>query len=328
MSDASTPILQVRDLEVVFRTGLDVIKAVNGVNLSVKKGETLAILGESGSGKSVTAAAIMRLLPSPPAEILAGEVHLNGEEVFAMGAQQWRARSGQAISMVFQDALMSLNPVRSIGHQVAEVFLAHNLCTSREAKQRAIALLDLVGIPGAAERAKDFPHQLSGGMRQRVMIAMAIALDPDVLIADEPTTALDVTVQAQIMNLLSELKARTGMAMILITHDLGVAAESADRIAVMYAGKIAEAGTTRDVLTNPRHPYTLALLGSAPSAQSSKGKLQVIDGSPPDLARLPHGCAFAPRCHYATRQCTEAAPPHQTLTAQRSVSCHHPVGTA
>ncbi|MCP5156209.1 MAG: ABC transporter ATP-binding protein [Ectothiorhodospiraceae bacterium] len=325
VSEAAT-LLEVRDLRVEFRSGLETVHAVNGATFDVRAGETAAILGESGCGKSVTAAAIMRLLPQPPARITAGEIRFDGESVLTMSRPRWRQIAGRRIGMVFQDALSSLNPVFSVGWQIAEAFRVHGEASRAERRRRAIELLDRVGISGAATRVDHFPHQFSGGMRQRVMIAMAVALGPSLLIADEPTTALDVTIQAQIMDLLASLRAEYGMAMVLISHDLGVVSEVADRVAVMYAGRVVESGPTREVLRRPSHPYTLALLRSVPGGKSKAQKLHPIVGSPPDLARMPVGCAFHPRCEMAREICTRVAPPCTVVEgasgATRTVECH------
>jgi oligopeptide transport system ATP-binding protein len=321
MSDAGAELLQVNDLRVEFRSGREIVRAVNGASFSVRRGETAAVLGESGSGKSVTAAAIMRLLASPPAHVTGGSIHFNGEDVLGLPMAQWRKRCGREIGMVFQDALASLNPVFSVGWQVAEPFRAHGILDAREALERAAELLGRVGIPEARSRARDYPHQFSGGMRQRVMIAMAIALDPSLLIADEPTTALDVTVQAQIMELLRDLQRERDMAMVLITHDLGVVAEVADHVAVMYGGRVVESGRVRDVLSRPAHPYTLALLESAPRTELDRQELRPIVGSPPDMATLPRGCSFHPRCRRATDECRAALPPRVQAAAGHHAEC-------
>ncbi len=320
---ASGAVLEVEDLRVVFRTGRETVHAVNGASLRVGPRETAAILGESGSGKSVTAAAVMRLLQSPPAFVTGGAIRFKGRDVLAMPAADWRRTCGRDIAMVFQDALASLNPVFSVGWQIAELFRAHGLASGREARRRAVELLERVGIPDPARRAGDYPHQFSGGMRQRAMIAMAIALSPDLLIADEPTTALDVTVQAQIMELLEDLRSERNMAMILITHDLGVVADVADTVSVMYSGRVVEQGPVAEVLARPGHAYTRALLGSVPRARRRGGKLQPIAGSPPDLARIPPGCAFHPRCRFATAVCRRQAPPPVAVAAGRTAECHH-----
>ncbi len=320
---SSAPILEVENLQIEFRTGRDTVHAVNGVSFQVESGETAAILGESGSGKSVTASAIMRLLQSPPAFVAGGSIRFKGQDILSLPISQWRDYCGREIAMVFQDALTSLNPVFSVGWQIAELFKAHGIAKGRDADNRAIELLERVGIPDPASRAKDYTHQFSGGMRQRVMIAMAIALGPDLLIADEPTTALDVTVQAQIMELLESLRQDSNMAMILITHDLSVVADVADNVAVMYAGRVVERGPVADVLGRPAHAYTLALLDSVPQARGKGSKLRPIVGSPPDLARIPKGCAFNPRCRFASDLCRNETPPIVEVTPGRTAECHH-----
>ncbi|MEX2618320.1 MAG: ABC transporter ATP-binding protein [Alphaproteobacteria bacterium] len=321
MSDA--PVLKVDDLRIQFRSGRETVHAVNGASFQVNAGETAAILGESGSGKSVTASAVMRLLQSPPAYVTGGTVRFKGLDVLSMPLEKWREYCGRDVAMVFQDALTSLNPVFSVGWQIAELFRTHGVASGREADARAVELLERVGIPDPATRARDYTHQFSGGMRQRVMIAMAIALGPDLLIADEPTTALDVTVQAQIMELLEGLRQESDMSMILITHDLGVVADVADYVAVMYAGRVVESGPVSDVLSRPGHAYTLALLDSVPQARGKGTKLRPIIGSPPDLARIPKGCAFNPRCRFATDICRQETPPGIAVAAGRVAECHH-----
>src|SRR5262245_17445798 len=321
MPDAELPLLEVTDLRVEFRSGREIVRAVNGATFSVRRGETVAVLGESGSGKSVTAAAIMRLLASPPAHITGGSIRFNGADVLGASMSEWRKRCGRDIGMVFQDALASLNPVFNVGWQVAEPFRAHGTLHATAALQRAEELLGRVGIPEPRERARDYPHQFSGGMRQRVMIAMAVALDPKLLIADEPTTALDVTVQAQIMDLLLDLQRERHMAMMLITHDLGVVAEVADHVVVMYGGRVVESGRVRDVLSRPAHPYTLALLESVPRAEIEQQRLNPIAGSPPDMARLPTGCSFHPRCRMATEECRASLPPRVEVAPGRHAEC-------
>jgi oligopeptide transport system ATP-binding protein len=323
MADARRPLLEVSGLKIEFRSGRETVYAVNGVDFSVGPGETAAILGESGSGKSVTASAVMRLLQCPPAVVTGGTVRFKGDNVLDMPIAQWRRRCGREIAMVFQDALAALNPVFSVGWQIAELFRAHGERSGKAAEKRAVELLARVGIPDPANRAHDYPHQFSGGMRQRVMIAMAIALGPDLLIADEPTTALDVTVQAQIMDLLRDLQQEIGMAMVLITHDLGVVADVADHVAVMYAGRVVERGKVSDVLGKPAHPYTLALLDSVPQIQDGGRKLRPIVGSPPDMAAVPSGCSFHPRCRFATGECRTERPPVVAPRPGRIAECHH-----
>jgi len=323
MTESVSPLLDVDGLTIEFRSGRETVYAVNGAGFSVAPGETAAILGESGSGKSVTAAAVMRLLQCPPARIAGGSIHFKGDDVLEMPLEQWRRRCGKEIGMVFQDALASLNPVFTVGWQIGELFRVHGERGRAQAEARAVELLERVGIPDAANRARDYPHQFSGGMRQRVMIAMAIALGPDLLIADEPTTALDVTVQAQIMELLQDLQQEIGMAIVLITHDLGVVADVADRVAVMYAGRVVESGKVREVLGKPAHPYTLALLESVPNVKQDGGKLHPILGSPPDMAAVPSGCAFHPRCRFATEICRTTQPGASSVAPGRRSECHH-----
>jgi oligopeptide transport system ATP-binding protein len=321
--DPGLPLLEVRDLDVVFRTRDGVAHAVNGVNLDLAAGQTLAVLGESGSGKSVTAQAIMGILDTPPAEITGGTVRFRGEDLLAMPESARRAYRGRRVSMIFQDALSALNPLYPVGFQIGEMFTVHEQMSRAEAKKRAIELMDRVRIPAAASRVDDYPHQFSGGMRQRIMIAMAIALEPDIIIADEPTTALDVTVQAQIMELLSELRRETGSGLILITHDLGVVAEVADRISVMYAGRIVEHGTAEEVFANPAHPYTAALLASMPKLTGDGSRLLSIPGLPPSLTSIPPGCPFSPRCPRVEDICRhDPPPPVIELWSGRTSACH------
>jgi oligopeptide/dipeptide ABC transporter ATP-binding protein len=322
-ANTTSALLQVEDLHVEFRTAAGRVRAVNGVSYGLNRGETLAILGESGSGKSVSAAAIMDIIDTPPGFISRGRILFDHQDLLKLPQNQRRRISGARIAMVFQDALIALNPVYSVGWQIAEVLRSHGRAGRTEAQKIAIELLDHVGIPAAAERAGAYPHQLSGGQRQRVMIAMALALKPDILIADEPTTALDVTVQAQIMDLLADLQHETGMGLILITHDLGVVADVADRVAVMYAGRIVETAPLREIFHNPRHPYTLGLMHSIPgSDRKSRSKLNPIRGAPPNLARLPPGCPFHPRCDYAVGRCRSELPEIAVVGPQHLSACH------
>jgi oligopeptide transport system ATP-binding protein len=308
---------------VEFRTRDGVAKAINGVSFELHEGETLAILGESGSGKSVTAQAIMGILDSPPGFITGGEVRYCGQNILAMSDEQRRRIRGPEISMVFQDALSALNPVFSVGWQIAEMFRKHRGMNKSDSQAQAIRLMQRVQIPGAAQRVKAYPHQFSGGMRQRIMIAMAIALDPAVLIADEPTTALDVTVQAQIMQLLKDLQEERRMGLILITHDLGVVADVADRIAVMYAGRIVEQADAFELYAQPAHPYTKGLLDSIPRLDQKGETLSVIGGLPPNLMNIPPGCPFNPRCHYAHDICrVDPPPPLREVARHRLAACH------
>ncbi|WP_441250415.1 ABC transporter ATP-binding protein [Kitasatospora sp. McL0602] len=302
------PLLEVRDLHVEFRTRDGIAKAVNGVDYSVRAGETLAVLGESGSGKSVTAQAIMGILDSPPGHITGGEIVFKGRDLLKLGTEERRKVRGAQMAMIFQDALSSLNPVHSVGTQLGEMFRVHKGASRKEAKAKAIELMDRVRIPAAAQRVGDYPHQFSGGMRQRIMIAMALALEPDLIIADEPTTALDVTVQAQVMDLLAELQAEYHMGLILITHDLGVVADVADKIAVMYAGRIVETAPVHELYARPAHPYTRGLLDSIPRLDQKGEELYAIKGLPPNLLRIPPGCAFNPRCPRAQDICRQEIP--------------------
>ena len=330
-ADGVGPVLEVDDLHVEFRTRSGVVNAVNGVSYAVNQGETLAILGESGSGKSVSAQAIMGILDVPPAVITGGGIRFQGRDMLTMEAEDQRQIRGPGISMIFQDALSALNPVYSVGFQIGEMFRVHRGTSRKEAKQHAVELMDRVRIPAAARRVNDYPHQFSGGMRQRVMIAMALALDPRILIADEPTTALDVTVQAQVMDLLKDLQRDTGMVLVVFTHDLGVVNEVADRVAVMYAGKIVETGTVDDVFTRPAHPYTLGLMNSIPQVEAKGGRLNPIVGQPPNLAAIPSGCPFHPRCPRARtgaaalpgRDCVGDVPPLRLVVPGREAACHY-----
>jgi oligopeptide transport system ATP-binding protein len=317
-----TPLLEIEDLRVSFRASGNRVRAVQGLSLTVAPGETLAIVGESGSGKTVSMQALMRLLDVPPAEIAAARMVFDGTDLATLPDRDWAAWAGDRVAMVFQDALTALNPVFTVGWQIAEMFRVHRpSMSSAEIRAASAALLRQVGIPEPERRLDDYPHQFSGGMRQRAMIAMAIALDPELLIADEPTTALDVTVQAQIMDLLRGLSADRGMAMILITHDLGLVAESADRVIIMYAGQVMETGTVAEVLGTPRHPYTLGLLNSRPEADTKGARLQPIPGSPPDLSALPAGCPFRPRCAFARPDCGAGDLPVVTVPSGQIVRC-------
>ncbi|MDR3086050.1 MAG: ABC transporter ATP-binding protein [Christensenellaceae bacterium] len=305
-------VLTIEDLYVSFDTYAGEVKAVRGVSLHVDKGEVLAIVGESGCGKSVTAQSVMRLNPEPPARIVYGSITLCGQDVVHAGDKQLRSIRGKDVSMIFQDPMTSLNPTMPIGKQLTEAIRHHQGLGAAEASQRAVELLEQVRIPNAAQRVKQYPHEFSGGMRQRVMIAMALSCSPQLLIADEPTTALDVTIQAQIIDLLAAIQKETQTAIILITHDLGVVAGMAHRVAVMYAGKIVETGSQEDIFYRHAHPYTEALLNSLPrpDIDRSSGRLVSIPGSPPDLFQPPKGCPFAGRCSYAMKICQEQMPPN------------------
>ena len=319
-------LLQIRGLKTHFATDEGMVHAVDGVDLHVDAGETLGIVGESGCGKSVTALSVMRLLAIPPARIVAGEILWQGRDLLRLDMDAMRSIRAREIAMVFQEPMTSLNPVYSVGEQIAEVLRLHDKLGRRAALDRAVEMLRLVRIPDPERRIAAYPHQFSGGMRQRVMIAMALACNPKLLIADEPTTALDVTVQAQILELLDDLRAETGMGLLLITHDLGVVAETADRVAVMYAGRIVETGPTGAVLSSPAHPYTEGLLASVPRGQFGREeRLRPITGAPPSLARIPSGCPFHPRCPYVIDRCRAErpplAPPSGSFSPEREAAC-------
>ncbi|WP_173916944.1 ABC transporter ATP-binding protein [Halobacillus sp. Marseille-Q1614] len=302
-------LLDVKNLHVSFDTYSGEVKAVRGVNFSINKGETLAIVGESGSGKSVTTKALMKLIPMPPGRIKEGEIFFEGRDLAKLSEKEMEKIRGKEISMIFQDPMTSLNPTMKVGNQIMEGLIKHQKVSKDQAKKRVIELLDLVGIPDAQNRMKQYPHQFSGGMRQRVVVAIALACNPKLLIADEPTTALDVTIQAQILELMKDIQKKTDSATIFITHDLGVVANVADRVAVMYAGKIVEIGTVDDIFYNPKHPYTWGLLGSMPSLDSTDDELYAIPGSPPDLLNPPKGDAFAARNEFAMQIDKEQEPP-------------------
>ena len=321
------PLLKVEDLKVSYHTYAGEVQAVRGVSFEVEAGEVLAIIGESGCGKSVTSRAIMSLIKAPQGEIKKGsKVMYNGKNVLEMNKKEQRAFRGGECSMIFQDALVSLNPTMKIGKQIIENIVQHQKIDKKAARQEAIKLLEAVGIPNAEKRIDQYPFEFSGGMRQRAMIAIAIACQPKILIADEPTTALDVTIQAQIMELIKDLKDKMNTAVILITHDFGVVAGSANKVAVMYAGEVIEKGTREEIFYNPQHPYTLALLGSVPKLEwKSKQLLQTIKGTPPDLIAPPKGCAFAKRCKYCMNICLEEKPETTNFEEGHSTHCwlHH-----
>jgi oligopeptide/dipeptide ABC transporter ATP-binding protein len=323
-ASTAEPLLEIRGLRTYFYTESGVAKAVDGVDLDIRKGEVLGLVGESGSGKSVTALSVLRLIPQPPGQIVSGEILYSGRDLLKLSWDEIRALRGNDISMVFQEPMTSLNPVFTVGMQVTEIILAHERVSRDEAERRAIAMLDEVGIPDAAARMKQYPHNLSGGMRQRVMIAIALALNPSLLIADEPTTALDVTIQAQILDLMLELKARrAGAAILLITHNLAVVAETCDRVAVMYGGKIQEVAPVEALFRNPLHPYTKGLLGSIPSVDGPRAeRLTVIPGTIPDIHHLPIGCKFVTRCPDRFEPCPDIEPPLIEIEPDHFVRCH------
>jgi oligopeptide/dipeptide ABC transporter ATP-binding protein len=313
-------LLDVRGLRTQFHTKAGVVRAVDGVSWNVCKGETVALVGESGCGKSVSALSVMRLVAAPAGRIVEGEIIFKGRNLLALSEEEMRKVRGREIGMIFQEPMTSLNPVLTIGRQLTEPLEIHLGMTRLQAQARAVELLSLVGIPDGARRLRQFPHQFSGGMRQRIM--MALACDPALILADEPTTALDVTIQAQILELMKSLSRRLGVAILMITHNLGVVARYADRVNVMYAGKIVERATAREVYGNPRHPYTLGLLRSVPRLdEPRRAKLQPIPGQPPDLSRLPAGCSFAPRCAYVVDRCREQVPSLEEIGAEHLSAC-------
>ncbi len=323
------PLLEVKDLQTQFFTQDGVVKAVNGISYELSEGETLGIVGESGSGKSVGVMSLMRLIPTPPGKIVGGEVLFEGTDLLKVSDDEIRSVRGNKIAMIFQDPMTSLNPVIPIGKQISEALELHMGMDKKQAKTRTIELLEMVGIPSAADRIGNYPHQFSGGMRQRVMIAMGLSCNPQLLIADEPTTALDVTIQAQITDLVNRLRDEIGMAIIWITHDLGVVAGLADRVIVMYAGRIVEEGPVVDLYKNPRHPYTLGLLASIPRLDEDRpDQLESIEGLPPDLIDYPPGCTFYARCPYRIDQCQEVPPELVSVGAGHRVACIVDVTTA
>jgi len=315
-------LLEVRDLKTHFFTQAGVVKAVDGVSYDLAEGETLGLVGESGCGKSVSALSLMRLIPDPPGKTVGGEVIFAGQNLLKLPDDQMRRVRGKQISMVFQEPMTSLNPVLSIQRQLTESLELHLGMSKTDARREAVRRLEQVGIPDPERRLKQFPHQFSGGMLQRMMIAMALSCNPKLIIADEPTTALDVTIQAQILELMKNLSREYGVSLIIITHNLGVVARYADRVNIMYAGKIIERGTARDIYRNPSHPYTLGLLNSVPRPDlPRKEKLDPIEGQPPDLMNLPAGCAFRERCRFAIERCAEEIPPLQSVSAGHFSAC-------
>ncbi len=314
-------LLEVRDLRTYFYTDDGVVKAVDGVEFQVKPGETLGIVGESGCGKSITAMSILRLIQSPPGKIVSGEIIFDGEDLTKVSEKRIREIRGNNISMIFQEPMTSLNPVFTAGYQIEEILKIHQNLDNKEARERAIEMIRMVGIPNPERIADEYPHQLSGGMRQRIMIAMALACRPKLLIADEPTTALDVTIQAQILDLMNELKDKLNTSIMLITHDLGVIAEMADHVIVMYSGKVVEDASTIELFENPKHPYTIGLMASIPSLAKEGQRLETIPGVVPNPFYLPKGCYFHPRCKYAIDKCREAQPELREVSPGHKSAC-------
>ncbi len=315
------PLLEIKNLKTYFYTDEGVSKAVDGVDLKINRGETLGVIGESGSGKSVTALSVMRLIATPPGRIVSGEIHFEGQDLLTLNMESIRRIRGNDISMIFQEPMTSLNPVFTIGNQIIENIVAHQKLDKKEARKQAIEMLTLVGIPSPEKRIDNYPHQLSGGMRQRAMIAMALSCRPKLLIADEPTTALDVTIQAQILELIRKIRQEIGMAVMMITHDLGVVAEVSDNVAVAYGGKVVEYGDVVSVFKDPLHPYTLALHNSIPSiTDDKKRRLEAISGIVPNPMELPEGCSFHPRCKFAKGVCNEVEP-ELLVRGERKVRC-------
>ncbi|WP_428669072.1 ABC transporter ATP-binding protein [Reyranella sp.] len=315
------PLLEVRGLRTHFRTDRGLFRAVDGIDFTVGRGQTVGLVGESGCGKSVTSLSIMGLVASPPGTVEGDSIRFEGRDLLGLSPDERRRLRGGKMSMIFQEPMTSLNPVHTIGRQIVEGILAHTQLSPQKAKERAIEMLELVHIPSAAARFDDYPHRLSGGMRQRVMIAMALSCEPALLIADEPTTALDVTIQAQILELLTDLRKRLGMAMLIITHDLGVIAEVADEVVVMYAGKIVESAPVAALFADPQHPYTIGLLGSIPRLDVDRERLSTIEGTVPGADRQPRGCRFSPRCPFSDKRCAAEPPPLRDIGPGHRVAC-------
>lgn len=321
MSENKNVFLEVRDLVVEYTSGDDIVHAVNGVSFVLEKGKTLALVGETGAGKTTIAKTIMRILPDIAAKIRGGQILLNGEDLLKISEPAMRKVRGGRISMVFQDPMTALNPVMKVGDQIAEVIKVHNNISKKEAKERAAEMLEMVGI--TRERYNEYPHQFSGGMKQRVIIAIALACSPELLLADEPTTALDVTIQAQVLEMMNDLRKKQNTSMIMITHDLGIVANVSDDVAIVYAGEIIEYGSKRSIFTNPTHPYTTGLFGAIPNLDQDTRRLANIEGMPPDPTHLPEGCRFNPRCPYATEECRKGAVPMKELEEGHFVKCLH-----
>ena len=317
-------LLEISGLKTHFKTDDGMVRAVDGVDLKIERGETVGVVGESGCGKTVTAMTVLKLIAMPPGKIVEGRILWKGRDLVPLGASEMQQIRSREIAIVFQEPMTSLNPVYTVGEQIAEVLRRHQDLNRRDAMDRAIEMLRLVHVPAPERRVRDYPHQLSGGMRQRVMIAMALACSPELLIADEPTTALDVTIQAQILDLLAEMKAEFGMAIMLITHAMGVVAETAQRVAVMYAGRVVEEAPVEELFANPLHPYTQGLIRSIPRLDRTSGRrrrLEAISGTVPSLLNPPPGCRFAPRCSFASVACTAAIPPLRTIEGDHKVAC-------
>lgn len=319
INSSSQAFLEVKDLKVYYTVAKVDTKAVNGISFQLERGKTLGLVGETGAGKTTIAKAIMGILPTPPARLMGGEIHFDGQELTALPEAQMLKIRGDKISMIFQDPMTALNPVIKVGDQIAEVIELHNNISKAEAKKRAGEMLEMVGIP--ASRYSEYPHQFSGGMKQRVVIAMALACSPELLLADEPTTALDVTIQAQVLDMINELKQKNNTSMILITHDLGVVAQSCDDVAVVYAGEIIESGSKEDIFDHPTHPYTIGLFGAIPELDDDEEWLHPIEGLPPDPTNLPEGCAFSPRCPNATEECRTGRVPNHEIAPGHFCRC-------
>jgi len=312
--------LEIEDLKVEYHVDKEVVHALNGISFKVKEGETIGLVGETGAGKTTTGLSILRLIPSPPGKV-EGTIRIHGEDISKKSEKEMAAIRGNVVSMIFQDPMTSLNPTMTVEAQIAEVIRLHESCSKKEAVEKARKMLEMVGIPG--ERGAEFPHQFSGGMKQRVVIAMALACSPEILIADEPTTALDVTIQAQVLDMIRELKSKYNMSMIMITHDLGIVAEICDTVAIVYAGRIVEFGTLQDIFNRTAHPYTKGLFESLPNMDDRTARLKPIPGLMPDPTNLPTGCAFSPRCPYATDKCREVQPEYTQLGGSHVAACHN-----
>ena len=319
MSENKEYVLNIEDLVVYYELEKETVKAINGINLKLEKGKTLGLVGETGAGKTTTALSILNLVPDPPGVIKSGKIEVCGHDMLALKPKQLEKIRGKEVSMIFQDPMTSLNPVFTVCDQLAESILLHENVTKKEAHKRAIEMLEMVGIP--ADRAYEYPHQFSGGMKQRVVIAIALACNPKLLLADEPTTALDVTIQAQVLDLMHRLREKYGTSMIMITHDLGIVAEVCDEVAVMYAGSIVEKGTLEDIFNHTKHPYTEGLFNSLPDIENRQAELKPIPGLMPDPTNLPEGCAFAPRCPYATEACMHVKPTSHEFSSTHTVVC-------